>query len=234
MAKYKQILTFESEDSFGENQIEFIVADDINLLKDATAPINVDIFEFNKLNFAFQNENGGLVQDDCDLTTADYLVKNQDEQDCLDLVKTSISTPIYCSIIMNPRTPLVKDDFIYTGRFEDIINEEAVNWDRNEYSDTATIIKVYKFSIKPIVESIFDDVKAKEVLDNIDSTWITNNVADRPAWRIINEPDSGGNYGVLNTYCCDLVSANKILRKMADEAASIINSNLPISNIQLL
>jgi len=231
MAKYKQTYIYDNEDSFGQNEVQFIIADAMNLLFDVTTAVDVDIFSFQKLKIAFQGDGGGLVQDELDLLSADHLVKNSDEQACLDLVNSSISTKVYCAVILNANDPLEKEDVLYVGVFDEDIKEEATKWDRTEYANTATISLTYKYNLIPIIEANFDEIKMSEVLEAIDSTWITANVEDKQAWRTMSDTptweypngERGGQYD-LEAYCCDLVSLNKLLRKIGDEAMSVFNT----------
>ncbi len=228
MAKYKQILNYDNEDSFGSNSIEFIISDDLtNLVDDSEAGI-VDIFNFQKLKVAFQNEQGGLVQDECDFISADFLVKNATEQSALDLVKSSDSTTIYCAIVINKDTAIEASDVYFSGIVESKYSVEGDKWDRDEYDTTANISKAYKFSIVPMTEFLFDTIKLEDAINNIDSTWIAANVENKKAWREMSKTVSSTDYKI-NAYCCDLVNLNKLLRKTTDEALSILNTNLATS-----
>lgn len=228
MAKYKQTYIYDNEDSFGSNTIEFIITDTFTELFDETSAIAVDLFILEKLKIDFQNENGGLVQDDLSILTADHHVKNSDEQDCLDLVNSAVSTKVYCAILFNPNVTLEKDDIIFVGAFDEDIRTEAISWNRAEFSTSATIINAYNYGVVPIVEISFDDIKMKDVIDEIDSSWISANVSDRDSWRTYTGNAVYFNYEAQSV-SCDLVSLNKAIRKIADEAIAMFNTNLGVS-----
>lgn len=226
MAKYKQIYYFDNEDSFGENEIQFIITDNIDLITDETEATEIDILLFNKLKFAFQGENGGLIQDELDFFTADHLVKNSDEQDCLNLINSALTEKIYIAVFFNPQSPLVKEDVIYVGAIDPDIKSEASKWDRDEFSNTAEVSYSYKYVLTPIVEAKFDEILMKDISEEIslDSTWITSNVDDRQAWRKDISRTEGSLHSDLSFFHCDLVNLNKLLRKVGDEAITIFNT----------
>jgi hypothetical protein len=217
MAKYKQTYNYDNEDSFGNNSIEFIISDSIEALTDETSAIEVDILVFKKLKKAFKGDDGGLVQDEMDLMSADHYVTNSDEQACLDLINSAITTKVYCAVLFNPQSPLAKEDVLYIGVFDEDISQEASKWDRDDYANSANISLLYEYHLIPIVEATFDEIKMSDVLEAItlDSTWITSNIGDRQAWRTMSnvnlwEKPSEGTYD-LESYCCDLVSLNKLI-----------------------
>jgi len=238
MAKYKQTYIYENEDSFGNNTIQFIITDSMDLLFDETDSIGVGILSFEKLKFSFNSENGGLSQDEMDLMSADYLVSNSDEQDCLDLINSAVNTKVYCAVILNANDPIEKDDILFVGAFDEEISQEAIKWDRAEYSESAEINLTYKYNLIPIAEATFDEILMKDILEAItlDSTWITSNVGDKQGWRTMSniptweDPlgEKGGQFD-LNANCCDLVCLNKLLRKIADEAIILYNTTYSTS-----
>ncbi len=223
MAKYQQTYTYTNEDGFGSNTIKFVVSDDYNTLVDESTAIEVDIFILEKLKKDFKDDNGGLVQDDLSIMSADYFVKNTDEQNCLNLINSAITTKVYCAILFNPNDPVVGSDVLFTGIIDPDIQSEAVNWDRDEYASSSDIVKTYKYSAAPEVENLLDDIKIKDVLDDIPNDWKTANVADRQAWRNYSKT-VGLVTEELNTYVCDLVSLNKLMRAIGDRIEVILNA----------
>jgi len=109
------------------------------------------------------------------------------------------------------------DDLLFSGVILPEQSWDDLFIDDLEWIEIVSAVREWKFTCQPFFENVGDLLKYEDIINDIDATWKTNNVADRLGSysRYYQHPFVGGTYE--DAYC-DLVNLNKLLKKFCDIA----------------
>jgi hypothetical protein len=214
----------------------FIVSDKTNdTFKIKHADIDINLFTIGDVEEKISDKIGGMITSQLSFEINEHNVKTPTDAIALQFVIDALNPSIfrYCGLFFDPvQTTRAQDESRHLGVIQPEINDDALVWKSAPWASDTGAINKRKLTAKPIFSDIFDALKIKDLIlgstddpqtiPGIDSTWETNNVADRFGWfyRVMHDGDPTEYTETVKIY--KLYNLNALLRKLADNTTTAL------------
>jgi hypothetical protein len=211
------------EADYGLVEIRFVVSDlPEGLYVSESSSTQVNIFLLDEITLSLPAENkAGIVENELTFSIDEVFADTPQKLTCVDFVMQAgvSNNKRYCAVFVNTEDIPLSDDVIFCGIVVPEFESEDQIWNRtNQYSTDTNALKTWKITASPYVGTILDneDISTQDLIDAIDDTWAKENIQDRQGGFSAYPPPLPYLPPFLSVHVLELVSLNKILRKLAD------------------
>lgn len=229
MASYKQVYSFK-EDFWGEITITFMVSDVYNELFQ-TCNNTINFIELEEINKEISNEYG-LVEHELTLNINESAIKTNTDKDAFNLIKRARDPNelIYCALFIDTSDPPDPNDTDFVGLVQSEWEAEDLLWHGGQYESNPAPVRKWKLRARPVSNAVLDKITLKELIEGandvpgIDDAWISQNVFDKQGYHYFQTQQY-----IINTQWRNLVSFDKLLRKLADNLTQGLQNRFGIT-----
>lgn len=214
MPTMRQTVTYY-EDGVGDVVLVIVISDTYAGLV-STSAVDVGCFEIDEASEDLDIDTGIFAADELTFSFADWAAETQDDRDAITFVLQAQdkSTPRYIGLLINPATPIVSENFAFRGIIDTDMSAEDVEWNGDDYDTSIASIREWKGHATSLDIGYVLSQDLKDLVDAIDPSWITANVADRQAYYYDFSPFSGEYTARFG----NLVNLHTVIQKLIDLA----------------